>query len=306
MEFEKMTFILPAILHGIGMYILFKIRKARLRNRSQYLCLCHMGFVEFLISLIFVSSAIKIPAGIRLHLEILKDGVLMNWFLLIMLMLTFDRFMEIYFNIKYDLVWSARKTRICLLIAPLCTFTITAVVYALSYKNLSQLFPHYIALYVWSTLNLATLAAITITYTYILYKIKQSRGRADSTLNAVDNDKTSTNKSSFKYKLKRKIYTPTFLIISFLLFCFIPDNISFYHSMNGIKTSDGVIQYIVISHALEFTIDAVIYIIASKDSRDFVRKSVRKQSWGEKVVKSTVGNVEYCRKKSQEMRCVCD
>lgn len=281
LRLETMIYIIPTILHTVGMYILFKIRNTRIPNRSQYLCLCNMGFVEFLTSVIFLSSPVPIKPEIRLHLDIFKDGVLLNWFLLIMIILTFDRFMEVYLNIKYNLLWSVRKTKVCLFLAPLLALSITISVYVLSHRNLGTLFKLYIGLYVWSTLNSTTLTVIVVTYAYILYKIKSYPSSGRST--RVDSESSRREmcldtKNNFIKKMKRKIYAPTFLIATFLLFCFVPDNIYFYYQLRGIKPSDRIVNYIIISHAFEFTTDAVIYIIASKMSREFVRRSTKRAS----------------------------
>lgn len=273
MNFENMVFILPLFLHCFGIFVLFKIRKKKISNRSQYACMCCLCAVEILISLAFIITPLNISTKARLFINIFKDGVLMNWFLFVMIILTLDRFMEVFLNIRYRVLWKPRKTKFCLLLTLVISVILTAIVYWQSLADIQKLFPKYITLYTWSILTTIAVLFVIVTYTYFMVKIYTHPKRKTSTEKRILQSLQRDNKRSLVARIKCKIYIPTLLILSFILFCVIPDQVYLYYVVKEEKLPDITLKYIIVSHALEFTVDAFIYIIASKVSRQFIRKS---------------------------------
>ena len=106
MQLGIVLYSIAAILHSVGFYFLKRFKADSLCSSTQRICLLNLCFVELLFSVNGIVIRIDLlveSKQLNRPYEFFQFGFLNQWYISVMVLLTFDRFLSVYLNIKYHL-----------------------------------------------------------------------------------------------------------------------------------------------------------------------------------------------------------
>lgn len=292
-------YVLACVLHFTGIVLL---RKHSVDiSETQKMLLINLSISEILsCSLALMQSLTYFYPQLMLtyvSINVLTPFCLFSYFayLTIMTAIALDRFAKFYFNIRYSLYWSTRRTKYFLLIIWAMEFSVALLLFLYCYifKMFFNVYKILIA-YILPIACAVTLTVFIFSYGYIirvLFRHKsihshQTRVSVKGNPNQTNGkDQTCTNISSLVLKArarfilkerKKHLLLPTLLILTFIIFVMVPAylqmdllfdfpfvNIDLYH----------VCVYVAYCGVLS---DAVIYLLLStKPGRIYLQKICR-------------------------------
>ena len=266
-------FILTILIHSCGTYILVKHKSLIARNQRLYLI--SLSTSEILLSLnhIVLDSAYLLTPLKRwvAVMEIVHYDALWLINLTTIIVLTLDRFAEVFYNIKYDLYVTHRRTMqlvISLWILGTLTavlFTVLYLIYAINYFDITYR-------YIYPILDTAVVLNALIVYTYIYFKIALHNKRIRH-INIHRQDISLPHQLNTDQSNKQKFFVPILIVISFVVFIYIPDVIHFanMHILNEKKWFRRVSTFL---YSLNMLSDAAIYIFLQRNIRKFILKKL--------------------------------
>ena len=245
---------------AIRMLIIAKINNVRGSQRLLLLVLC---VTELTFSILDINNK-----GLRLleytqyrhiwWMFSISSAVIM--YIFVMTLITLDRFMDIYLNIKYDLHWYAKKTKILLTVAFVLSLLsgIPAVIVGL--EDPCKVFK-FLSLYVYPILEGVFVIIASLTYFYIIKQVQKHRKISKKIKKQLrENHIIPFQKPS---RNRFRIYVPTLIIITFILFTIGPNVIKFFYFLNIIQSHYiSHIAYLLIP--VGFIADPLIYILNLK------------------------------------------
>jgi len=216
-------------------------------------------------------------------------------------MLTVDRFLTVYLNLRYLLVWNVKKTKWVLKFCFLSAFVANA--FFLIYFNTYEQALRYLAVFVWFPVDNLFIFIVTITYIYILVRVLRRKTKIQKSVSPSlpstssflekTSDETTTDIKQENQDTKRKpsvcntttehesisrspSYTwktftvPFLLIATFIVFIGFPDNTYFSYFILG-KTMPAEMSVVFFSfYPTGILCDAVIYILCQRDVRKYL------------------------------------
>lgn len=313
------------VLHSTGLYLLTSVR----RKRNQDLIIIQLSIAEIGMNVLDITQ--NIIARYPKNKQSLPYLIIVNCcffvipFFLIIIFLTIDRFLEVYFNIRYQVYFRARFV-LLFLMSGWCIGFITGIVllcikikYGIEVRKYiyKWMFPPYEVLFL-------VIAACTYCYIYTKYtrtrKQKLSLGEIEcrnktsnmADIQVLDSDKVNKetlplskfatnkivphNENIRKFNRKRKhslikkrnFFVPSFIILTFILFVLIPDMINmtyFYVSKRGTTFLSNILLCL---YALGFIADALIYIFLQKHLRNLFLRKFCYRVWHAKSFQSSI------------------
>ena len=297
------------ISNAIGFILLWKVQEGPCFSATQRMLLLNICSCELLTSALYIAIRVLFediatyPCSLRVY-KIAASG-LYFWYIGLMTLMTFDRFLTVYFNIRYPLVWSYRKAKLALLL-----LFLTSVVITIPFYMMDIFYLHFIVtLYWWPILDLIFFVVGVATYSYFFIKIRGIRIQQDNLdasiyksrdmrTNTISLSTIQTHQQQHQQrlslppqqkkiqmpnillKIKRGFFTPTLLVITFCIFWLIPDQISFwdtfcaYHYRRSFLTE--IFQKIIKNlYPFGFISDAVIYIFFQKEVFLYLKRKCR-------------------------------
>ena len=241
------------ILHSFGLILLIKARKRSFNNAyfiSQHIYLSNLSFSETMFSLTgLLRVVVKFHGYEELNriLFIINTGNFVQ-IILFLTALTLDRFLTVYYNLKYILIWDTRKTKIVIILIYQVSILFIAFSVALI-KSIGNAFEIF-TFYVWLPIDVLFMVTAVFSYTFLLSKVLK--------INPVRNQQT---------KSKKSIIVILGLLLSFTVFSVTPDTISLVKSIRKEKITESMEFYLSISYRLGTIMDAFIYIMFSPGVR---------------------------------------
>lgn len=271
-------------LHSVGLVLLYMVRSKIVETSFiQYVYIVNLSVVELLSSLLYVLHTVLIVNGkpaLLFYIHCLQNGGVFVWYTLVMIMLTFDRFLEVYLNIRYYIFWSLKKTIVVLVMIAVIPLAFT--LYLFTIKDKRDLF-RLLTFYCWPICECSFIVVALATYGYFLKKIKSHRVTQQSLSLQQSNIETqatsdlsaSVQRSASRFRQAARGFTlPTLLISTYLIFWVFPDMfylVSILHE----KTYPAAVQSVfTVMYMLAFASDAVIYIFGYKPVRNLLRKKL--------------------------------
>ena len=189
-------------------------------------------------------------------------------YIFVMIYITVDRFMEIYLNIKYHIHWCTKKTKVALAVALVMSLLSGIPAIMVGRREPCNVFKVF-TLYVYPILEAVFVIVASFTYFYIIKQVRRHRKVSERI------EKQLSENSKRPYQKPRnnrfRIFVPTLIIITFILFTIGPNIIKFCVFLDVIQKEDEAhIAYIFI--AIGFISDPLIYILNMK----FIRFSRKK------------------------------
>ena len=272
--------VLALVLHIFGLYLLRKAKcSASGFTEIQRFYLLHLSIVE----LVLICSTIPnyfyhtSQGTIKTLLDVFGSLSLFTWNVGIMQLITLDRFLMVYLNIKYSLFWTMRKSKIA--VYTLIITSLATMGFVFLFDGISVLV--ICVVYIWPCLDATFLLAAFTTYTYFFKKIRENmklRECYNNNTSAERNNKAkiAANERTDK-KMKRGFFTPTLLIVSFILFVVIPDQVFFWYFISSELPSSNIELLLVCCYQFSWIVDAVIYIFFQREIFREVKKIFRRR-----------------------------
>ena len=167
--------------------------------------------------------------------------------------LTIDRFLVFYLNMRYFIVWPPEKLLKYLVFIYVISFFIWGCfVCFIVFKLIERIHIYkimFIPYFIW---DMIYIVQVTITYFYIFWKYKENKKIM----------KQQTNKLN-KWKHFR-LFIPTLIIASFIsLFC-IPDFVNMFFQFYQVENQELTFNMLGVSYRIAWSADTVIYIYNCK------------------------------------------
>lgn len=280
---EIIVLVLILCLHVFGVCVLLSAKASTLPN-VQRLFFLHLSISEILI----VFTAILRRATLLLHGKsskfyiyslLTQQGLAFPLFYLLMIFLTLDWFFAVYLSIRYPLFWSTKRTKY-LITSTWCFCIIICSIFYTMKPSIDVLDAYY-----FPCCGIACIMTAIITYSYIAYKILRNRSiqkrrvlslnhmQACNTRNTVA---TSVPTDCVRPTQRPKgFYTVGLIVLSFILFINIPDQIFSYYGRNKLPMPSPLKLPLNIMYFCAFASDFFIYILGSKSLRVIALRKLR-------------------------------
>lgn len=188
----------------------------------------------------------------------------MYW--VIMTLITVDRFLEIYLNIKYNILCSPKKTKTVLIIAIVISFLLLVPAFQVKKETLIS----FGILFCYPILESFFIILASVTYLYIFKQVLRHRKITMKVQKQLRRNNRVTNPMHFGNRFK--VFVPSLIIITFVFFMFVPNAISLSILKGFVKPEVQGIVFILIPIGL--VADPVIYIFSLKGIRQPSIKTV--------------------------------
>ena len=294
---------IASFLHCVGFWALWNVKQTNPYLITQRLYLLHLSLSEnvhsFFLGVYYTLTIYGKPKWAN-YAFICAGGGAFIWYLLIMIMLTVDRFLTVYLNVRYLSVWNVRKTKrvlaACFLVG-FCFniwFLISMPTFDISLERFS--------VYLWFPVdNIFTILAC-LTYIYIFRRVYQpSRGANNNssnntlgnracayTVSSQNHDEIPTSDLTSKSERRstpsalpvipnskpkfpmRTFIIPLLLISTFIIFIGFPDNTYFWYFVLDKEVPPALDTLFFIFYPTGIMSDAIIYVLFAKDVRTFL------------------------------------
>uniref|UniRef100_A0A7M6DJS1 G-protein coupled receptors family 1 profile domain-containing protein n=1 Tax=Clytia hemisphaerica TaxID=252671 RepID=A0A7M6DJS1_9CNID len=258
------------VLHSVGFVLLWRAKKVTNQyNKSQTLYLLHLSFTETLYS---ISGSLRILANVinrpdaELWVFIGSSGVFIQ-LTMILIALTFDRYLAVRYNLRYLLIWTTKKTTI--VIASIYFINILFTILSINFLHSIQQAYDVFSQFAWLPLDGVFVTVALLAYGYILHKIAQRK----LSLNETESSRTSSS----NHKRRRKPFLMVLaLILSFTIFVVVPDIVALVFNRQNKEMSQSVELYLSFSFRAGIIVDFFIYVFGCREVRLMLKKCLRR------------------------------
>ena len=256
---------LALLLHVIAVTLLCKLKSAALKGSQKYLMIC-LCFAEIGLCVTFISNRIIFILHFQKHVisaivSIFQATVLGMMYAIVMIIITVDRFLEFRLAIKYTMFCTVKLTKIVVLFFIFLTsvvFSLVLVLFARSPWNYQK----FLWLYVYVPGNIVFVVTASLTYFFIFKKLRQNRRDFERRRREVN--------AGVQKKSTFKLFIPSFIIVTFVLFTVMPNLILVFSSKENMPK---LFQHIwMILYPIGWISDPLIYIFSLKAVRKKIRR----------------------------------
>lgn len=275
--------VINSVMHTVGCYIL--VRQYRNgKDTPQQAYIINLSLAEalqnFFCSLFVSPGLAQIPDHAAATVDMLQQTIVIIVEISInlvyyvsMIFITFDKFFEIWLNLKYPLYWSVRKAKY-LLKATWLVCALACIVCLTAYKL--KVFDYYPYIwYIYLSLDVVFVTTATIAYVFIFIKYKQTRQVPAHIAHSHEN--LTRNNNIFDVFRHSRFYMTVLLISSFIVFKVTPDVLFFIFRVADDREDISVYELdMVVFHswAISDFLDAWIYIFAQKTVRKMLYRTL--------------------------------
>ena len=271
------------VLQIVALFFLWRSRlNKRIKNQViiiTALCLCEMTG-----AVLGITCAIVDQYSVSRILSSICDSFGYIFFMInyyfIMTLLTIDRFLVFYLNIRYHIRFPPAKVLkmiqiiVAISLIPTITLAVLILLQKISLARLGSIcFVSYLifdAIYI--------LVAIT-TYTYIFKVYKRQ-------VKMRKNSQCTRNKENFNHLI------PSLIIITFIIFAIIPDFYNMTRTYKIIKSHDAIADVASVFYRVGWMVDPLIYIFFSNCQRRY--RNYKSRSYSSSTTKNTKASCEVC------------
>ena len=209
-----------------ALILLYTIKERHTTLSQKYLIftLCFVeillafgGLLGYIFTLLGIDDSFPVVICEIFHMTMVNVS-----YMLLMIVITIDRFLIIYLNIKYPLYCTPRKIKIVVILILcfcLCFFFVFLSKYLLY-------------LFVYPVIQSVFLLTAILTYVYIYRQLKRSK---EPNRNSVKHMKDSKKEPKSKERKRFNIFVPNLIILTFILFTVLPHavwSIKFWFEFN--------------------------------------------------------------------------
>ena len=269
--------VLVIFTHIMALRVLINKKQKRLKG-NQKMLLITLSVAELTYAVVNIG---KLLCSLR-NLINLNDvfftlnfvsGFWMYW--VIMTLITIDRFLEIYLNIKYNILCSSKKTKTVLIIAIVISFLLLVPAFQVKKETLIS----FGILFCYPILEVFFIILASVTYLYIFKQVLRHRKSTMKVQKQLRRNNRVINHMHFGNRFK--FFVPSLIIITFIFFMFVPNIISLFIHKGFVKPEVQGIVFILIPIGL--VADPVIYIFNLKE----IRRSSVKTLWSTNSIRTS-------------------
>ena len=275
----KIAFIIVIILDVVAVLIqtlaltLLISLKEGIVKRNQRLLLVTLCVTEFVYAVADIAKACCILLDIQNVITLaifLFHGTALTFFLIfIMIMITVDRFLEIYLNIKYSIYWSVRKTNVVLIVALLMCCLLFIPLFIVHLRSATA-FRKLVTYYIFPTLSLVFLIVFSFSYFYIIKQVLRHRKKTKQIQKQLRTN--NTNLHCKQLNIRFRLFVPTLVIITFILFMICPNIIGIFVVIELLPIY--VLYFTKLFVIVGFIADAVVFVFNLNGIRVTMRNLV--------------------------------
>ena len=280
----KIAFIIVIILDVVAVLIqtlaltLLISLKEGIVKRNQRLLLVTLCVTEFVYAVADIAKACCILLDIQNVITLaifLFHGTALTFFLIfIMIMITVDRFLEIYLNIKYSIYWSVRKTNVVLIVAVLMCCLLFIPLFIVHLRSATA-FRKLVTYYIFPTLSLVFLIVFSFSYFYIIKQVLRHRKKTKQIQKQLRTN--NTNLHCKQLNIRFRLFVPTLVIITFILFMICPNIIGIFVVIELLPIY--VLYFTKLFVIVGFIADAVVFVF----NLNGIRVTMRNLVWYRKT-----------------------
>lgn len=266
---QCILYTIPLLLHLGSIVILYLTKHSSKLQHNQRLYLINLSVAEATICFFGIVKRLwKHYNHISVFqcVHIFQSGIGTFVHYSIMTALTFDRFFEIFLNIKYHLYCSKRRTHGIIYAIWFLAILFTAFLYVVEKVDWIGLDVKQILLYFYPLFSFTCVIVGLSTYLYIFIKMFMSK---QSYLENISRASFDISRSSFQRTRKalKQGYLLGLLMASFTFFIMIPESIYFYYGLNKLPISHTLKTVLTTFYFCAYTADVFIYLFASEAFR---------------------------------------
>lgn len=266
----KLIYILPAIAHTIGAFLLLTVKRKADEN-VKYWHLLVLSITEMVISYIHL---LEIILSMTSYLQIYVIVYIVHHIGIVtlngstMFLILIDRFLEIYLPLRYKTFYAARETKITMVVF-ISVSVILTVTCALLLRTQKTIWD-FLSLYYWPIFAISYLVVAIIVYGYIYTRYKKAK-----------KDIIPHHQQANKKDAKKNTFLPTFLVLSFLCFWVVPVLIIFVVSRYNLKPPPILAVIVHLLMVIGLLTDAFAYVFSYRPVRNYLKRK--------KIIKSSSG-----------------
>ena len=257
-------------LHLFCIYILYIARGTHLKDNQRYFFM-NLSLSEFLICFVGILKRIcKIYQWNEegSYVRFIQAGVATFIYYFIMIVLTMDRFWEVFLNIRYPIYFSSKKIKIA--IATIWGLSICFTILLCILNTVNPKISNDILTYFYFIFGIICIVVSAFTYTFIAKRIYDNKISEDKQISAISSvDNTISNAKKRKILLK-SLYLSGLFLVTFLFFVIIPEILYFYYDLKSLKMSKQLSTLLTASYFVAYTSDVFIYVLFSKYIRRII------------------------------------
>ena len=270
--------IITMLLHMIGIYLLRKVKCSRTFTPVQLFYFIQLSAVEIVFaimsSLIYVVDSLAPESKVLDYLHAVKSLPTFLLYIGTMLLITGDRFMLVYYNLRYNSIWTNRRAYLAGFVILTCSLSSLTLYFTIDNKT----YQYICAVYIYPGFDALFICVATLTYIYFFKKIKEHRNDRIKYFNRrCRNQAQNENNTRPMARIKNGFYMPTLLIVSFIIFAVAPDVVYFIAVIQQ-SNMGATGLYFSIFYRVGLAWDAVIYVFFQKEVRN-VLKSIAKKCY---------------------------
>jgi len=283
--YEIVLYFLAMCLHVFSFCTIHKTRDDLVFTETQRLYLMNLSAVEFTLSIVYITDRtlkgyFDLPKT-RFVLHIVKDGFLCVWYILVMALVTIDRFLAVYLNLRYSLLWSPKKAKISIAVAFCMALGVTTIlncfVADITEFNMRKA---YSVVNMPPVLDILFSVLTCLTYGYLFHRIRKYRGNVkpyrQSTISSSTSSAIDIKQTNIK-KIKRKFYLSTLLIVTFVLFWMVPNGIHYQYYKDSKAIPFRFHFFVDLLYPIALISDAFIYIFSLPSIRRQISRFYREK-----------------------------
>ena len=255
----------------VAMVLLITVKQNNVK-RSQKILLIAMCLTELTYAVLNIFQQLCYFTNVR---NVGKIFLIFNFvsiffmYIFIMVLITMDRFLEIYLNIKYRLLWSPQKTKIVLVIALGISLFLLIPAFLFETKDVI----HFGTLFIYPTTEILFIIVTSVAYFYITKQVLRYRRNSKRLKQQLQRNNAVIyhKKPSDQFK----IILPTLIILTFLCFMVVPNTIALFAFLDILPPNHGEIVYIF--YPIGFVVDAIIYIFHLRSLRSAFKRMISRR-----------------------------
>ena len=310
---------LTLFIHAFGLALLRRVKCNRHFTSIQRFYLVQLSLAEMAFAmvsiLIYLFANVFPNADVLRILYAIKVLPVFLPYIGTMLLITVDRLLAVYYNLRYNLMWTLRRAHV----AGAILGTTSILSFVLYFVLGGDMYEQICALFVYPTADVLFITVATVTYAYFFKKIKEQRRdvrRKSIYLEASVSASVSTPRKEYAQhieekgeqhsqpqqqhqqntrnnqhhqhhhrnrlrglkRLKKNFYTPTLLVVSFMIFTIFPDIMYFCYKIGDKRMGSTLGLGFSIFYRIGLAWDAFVYIFFQQEVRNVIKSMFVKRS----------------------------
>eukprot|EP00111_Clytia_hemisphaerica_P016054 TCONS_00047506-protein len=301
---EFVLFPFGILLHALAVFVIHRTNEDAVFTEIQKIYLINLSLVEVLLSLTqMISKSFNFfsemsGSSFEFIFELLHASFFSVWYMLIMVLISFDRFLVVYLNLRYPSLWTPKKAKIVVTLLPFLSLVITMVAnFVIKNNHLMNDRSNTLTIYrMFPFIDMTCALIFFSAYGYLLHRLlyyrkfavrcqvirvdvlnhtSQMTNRSHSTVQNSTSG-TSSDSASSTRPLKVNFFYPALLVISFILFWMVPNWIHYLYYKDDQKIPVSFHWAVDLCYPIAFILDAFIYIFSSKKIRNSLRRFLKR------------------------------